>query len=189
MDKTKLTKFIDKYYLGGNVESIKLEISSDVLKTGFSTEDRTLIGKVAVKDFKFEDSEFGIFTTSELIKILGALDSNITIGLNKIDDKPVNMKLEDSTLKTIFVLSDPGIIPTKPGSIKPHTEFESEVYILTKDEGGRHTPFFKGYKPQFYFRTTDVTGDIELPAGVEMVMPGDNVQMIVTLQSPIAMTE
>lgn len=77
----------------------------------------------------------------------------------------------------------------KPGSIKPHTVFESEVYVLTKDEGGRHTPFFKGYKPQFYFRTTDVTGDIELSAWVEMVMPGDNVKMTVTLQSPIAMTE
>jgi len=82
-----------------------------------------------------------------------------------------------------------GQVLAKPGSIKPHTEFESEVYILTKDEWGRHTPFFKGYKPQFYFRTTDVTGDVELPAWVEMVMPGDNVQMTVKLQSPIAMTE
>ena len=82
-----------------------------------------------------------------------------------------------------------GQVLAKPGSIKPHTEFESEVYVLSKDEGGRHTPFFKGYKPQFYFRTTDVTGDIELPAGVEMVMPGDNVKMTVKLQSPIAMTE
>ena len=82
-----------------------------------------------------------------------------------------------------------GQVLAKPGSIKPHTEFEAEVYILTKDEGGRHTPFFKGYKPQFYFRTTDVTGDIELPAGVEMVMPGDNIKMNVKLQQPIAMTE
>lgn len=82
-----------------------------------------------------------------------------------------------------------GQVLAKPGSIKPHTSFESEVYILTKDEGGRHTPFFKGYKPQFYFRTTDVTWDIELPAGVEMVMPGDNVKTTVKLQSPIAMTE
>lgn len=77
----------------------------------------------------------------------------------------------------------------KPGSIKPHTKFESEVYVLSKDEWWRHTPFFKGYKPQFYFRTTDVTGDIELPAWVEMVMPWDNIQMTVSLQSPIAMTE
>ncbi len=82
-----------------------------------------------------------------------------------------------------------GQVLAKPGSIKPHTSFESEVYVLTKDEGGRHTPFFKWYKPQFYFRTTDVTGDIELPAGVEMVMPGDNIKMTVKLQSPIAMTE
>lgn len=82
-----------------------------------------------------------------------------------------------------------GQVLAKPGSIKPHTKFESEVYVLSKDEGGRHTPFFKGYKPQFYFRTTDVTGDVELPAWVEMVMPGDNVQMTVTLQSPIAMTD
>lgn len=82
-----------------------------------------------------------------------------------------------------------GQVLAKPGSIKPHTKFESEVYVLTKDEWGRHTPFFKGYKPQFYFRTTDVTGDIELPAGVEMVMPWDNTKMTVTLQAPIAMTE
>jgi elongation factor Tu len=82
-----------------------------------------------------------------------------------------------------------GQVLAKPGSITPHTKFVCEVYILSKDEGGRHTPFFKGYKPQFYFRTTDVTGDIELPAGVEMVMPGDNIQMTVELQVPIAMTE
>ncbi|MEI7311583.1 elongation factor Tu, partial [Pectobacterium carotovorum] len=71
----------------------------------------------------------------------------------------------------------------------PHTQFESEVYILSKDEGGRHTPFFKGYRPQFYFRTTDVTGTIELPEGVEMVMPGDNIKMVVTLIHPIAMDD
>lgn len=82
-----------------------------------------------------------------------------------------------------------GQVLAKPGSIKPHIKFEAEVYVLTKDEGGRHTPFFKWYKPQFYFRTTDVTGDCELPAGVEMVMPGDNVQMTVTLQQPIAMVQ
>ncbi|MGI0118131.1 elongation factor Tu [Zooshikella sp. RANM57] len=76
-----------------------------------------------------------------------------------------------------------------PGSITPHTKFESEVYVLSKEEGGRHTPFFKGYRPQFYFRTTDVTGACELPEGVEMVMPGDNVQMKVTLIAPIAMEE
>lgn len=82
-----------------------------------------------------------------------------------------------------------GQVLSKPGSIKPHARFESEVYILNKDEGGRHTPFFKGYRPQFYFRTTDVTGTIELPEGVDMVMPGDNVKMIVHLISPIAMDD
>ncbi|MBS1262307.1 MAG: Elongation factor Tu [Calditrichaeota bacterium] len=82
-----------------------------------------------------------------------------------------------------------GMVLAKPGSITPHTKFEAEVYILSKNEGGRHTSFFKGYRPQFYFRTTDVTGEIELPADVEMVMPGDNVQMTATLIAPIAMEE
>ena len=82
-----------------------------------------------------------------------------------------------------------GQVLAKPGSILPHTKFEAEVYVLSKDEGGRHTPFFKGYRPQFYFRTTDVTGACELPEGVEMVMPGDNVQMVVTLIAPIAMED
>ena len=82
-----------------------------------------------------------------------------------------------------------GQVLCKPGSIKPHTEFEAEVYVLSKDEGGRHTPFFKGYRPQFYFRTTDITGACELPEGVEMVMPGDNVKMAVTLINPVAMDE
>ena len=82
-----------------------------------------------------------------------------------------------------------GMVLAKPGSITPHTHFDAEVYVLTKDEGGRHTPFFKGYRPQFYFRTTDVTGNVELPAGVEMVMPGDNIQMKIDLITPIAMDE
>ena len=82
-----------------------------------------------------------------------------------------------------------GQVLAKPGSITPHTTFTSEIYVLSKDEGGRHTPFFKGYRPQFYFRTTDVTGTIELPEGVEMVMPGDNIAMTVTLIAPIAMDE
>ena len=82
-----------------------------------------------------------------------------------------------------------GMVVVKPGSVTPHTKFESEVYVLSKEEGGRHTPFFKGYRPQFYFRTTDVTGDIELPSGVEMVMPGDNTQFTVKLIQPVAMEE
>jgi elongation factor Tu len=82
-----------------------------------------------------------------------------------------------------------GQVLAKPGTITPHTEFDSEVYILTKEEGGRHTPFFKGYKPQFYFRTTDVTGEVELPADKEMVMPGDTVTFKVKLLAPIAMEQ
>lgn len=82
-----------------------------------------------------------------------------------------------------------GQVLAKPGSITPHTDFEAEVYVLSKEEGGRHTPFFKGYRPQFYFRTTDVTGSVELPEGVEMVMPGDNLKFVVQLIAPIAMDE
>jgi elongation factor Tu len=82
-----------------------------------------------------------------------------------------------------------GMVLAKSGSITPHTKYHAEVYVLTKEEGGRHTPFFKGYRPQFYFRTTDVTGSVELPEGMEMVMPGDNVQMTIELITPIAMDE
>jgi len=82
-----------------------------------------------------------------------------------------------------------GQVLAKPGSIKPHTQFEAEIYVLSKEEGGRHTPFFNGYRPQFYFRTTDVTGAVDLPEGVEMVMPGDNVKINVKLIAPIAMEE
>jgi len=82
-----------------------------------------------------------------------------------------------------------GMVLAQPGSVTPHTKFEAEVYVLTKEEGGRHTPFFKGYRPQFYFRTTDVTGNVDLPGGVEMVMPGDNTKMLIDLITPIAMEE
>jgi elongation factor Tu len=82
-----------------------------------------------------------------------------------------------------------GMVLAKPSSIKPHTEFSAQVYVLSKEEGGRHTPFFNGYRPQFYLRTTDVTGSIKLPEGVEMVMPGDNIEMEVSLVSPIAIEE
>ena len=82
-----------------------------------------------------------------------------------------------------------GQVLAKPGSINPHTDFHSQVYVLTKEEGGRHTPFFNGYRPQFYFRTTDVTGSIALPDGVEMVMPGDNIEMNISLITPIAIEE
>jgi elongation factor Tu len=80
-----------------------------------------------------------------------------------------------------------GMVLAKPGSIKPHTKFKAEVYVLSKDEGGRHTPFFTNYRPQFYFRTSDVTGTLTLPTGVEMVMPGDNVSVDIEMQKPVAM--
>ena len=79
------------------------------------------------------------------------------------------------------------MVLAKPGSIKPHTQFKGEIYVLSKEEGGRHTPFFNGYRPQFYFRTTDVTGTAKLPEGTEMVMPGDNVSLEITLHTPVAM--
>ena len=82
-----------------------------------------------------------------------------------------------------------GQVLSAPGSINPHTEFEAEIYVLSKEEGGRHTPFFSNYRPQFYFRTTDVTGEVELPSGTEMVMPGDDAKFTVTLITPIAMSE
>ena len=82
-----------------------------------------------------------------------------------------------------------GQVLAAPGSITPHTKYEAEVYVLTKEEGGRHTPFFKGYRPQFYFRTTDVTGVVTLPEGTEMVMPGDNIRVVIDLITPIAMDE
>jgi len=82
-----------------------------------------------------------------------------------------------------------GQVVAKPGSITPHTEFEAEIYVLTKEEGGRHTPFFKGYRPQFYIKTTDITGEVQLPAGVEMVMPGDNIKITAKLIYPVAMEE
>ncbi|TEQ35345.1 GTP-binding protein [Pseudomonas aeruginosa] len=99
------------------------------------------------------------------------------------DDTPI---IIGSALMALEGKDDNGI---EPGTIKPHTKFECEVYVLSKEEGGRHTPFFKGYRPQFYFRTTDVTGNCELPEGVEMVMPGDNIKMVVTLIAPIAMED
>ena len=82
-----------------------------------------------------------------------------------------------------------GMVIVKPGSITPHTEFKAEVYVLSKEEGGRHTPFFQKYRPQFYFRTTDVTGEVELPAGTEMVMPGDNITMEIELITPVAIEQ
>ena len=139
--------------------------------------------------------ERGIVRTGEEIEIIGIKDTTKTTCtgvemFRKILDEGragenVGVLLRGTKRDEV----ERGQVLAKPGSITPHTTFQSEVYVLGKDEGGRHTPFFKGYRPQFYFRTTDVTGACELPDGVEMVMPGDNVQLTVTLIAPIAMDE
>ena len=135
-------------------------------------------GKVKVGD-ELELVGFGtdkktIVTGVEMFRKLlddGQAGDNVGLLLRGVDKKDIER----------------GMVLAKPGSITPHTKFEAEVYVLTKDEGGRHTPFFKGYRPQFYLRTTDVTGSIELPEGMEMVMPGDNTQMVIELIMPVAM--
>ena len=135
-------------------------------------------GKVKVGD-ELELVGFGtdkktIVTGVEMFRKLlddGQAGDNVGLLLRGVDKKEIER----------------GMVLAKPGSITPHTKFEAEVYVLTKDEGGRHTPFFKGYRPQFYLRTTDVTGSIELPGGTEMVMPGDNTQMVIELITPVAM--
>jgi len=139
--------------------------------------------------------ERGIVNISDEIEIVGVKDTMATVCtgvemFRKLLDEGragenVGVLLRGTKREEV----ERGQVLAKPGSITPHTKFEAEVYILSKDEGGRHTPFFKGYRPQFYFRTTDVTGACELPEGVEMVMPGDNVKMEVCLIAPIAMDE
>jgi len=124
----------------------------------------------------FEASKKTVVTGVEMFRKLldsGEAGDNVGLLLRGVDKKEIER----------------GMVLAKTGSIPPHTKFEAEVYVLTKEEGGRHTPFFKGYRPQFYFRTTDVTGSVELPAGTEMVMPGDNIQMTIELITPIAMEE
>jgi len=139
--------------------------------------------------------ERGVVNVSDEIEIVGIKDTEKTVCtgvemFRKLLDQGmagdnVGVLLRGTKREEV----ERGQVLAKPGSITPHTKFEAEVYILTKDEGGRHTPFFKGYRPQFYFRTTDVTGAVELPEGTEMVMPGDNVKMVVDLIAPIAMED
>ncbi|WP_154223809.1 elongation factor Tu [Marinicella rhabdoformis] len=139
--------------------------------------------------------ETGVVNVGEEIEIVGIRDTTVTTCtgvemFRKLLDSGeagdnVGVLLRGTKRDDV----ERGQVLAKPGTITPHTKFEAEVYVLSKDEGGRHTPFFKGYRPQFYFRTTDVTGACELPEGVEMVMPGDNVKMVVELIAPIAMDE
>jgi elongation factor Tu len=139
--------------------------------------------------------ERGVIKVGEEIEIVGIRDTQTTIVtgvemFRKLLDQGqagdnVGLLLRGTKREDV----ERGQVCCKPKSVKPHTKFECEVYVLSKDEGGRHTPFFNNYRPQFYFRTTDVTGACDLPEGVEMVMPGDNVKMVVSLINPIAMEE
>jgi len=139
--------------------------------------------------------ERGIVRTGDEVEIVGIKDTTKTIvtGVEMfrklLDEGRAGENIGALLRGTKRDEIQRGQVLAKPGSIKPHTQFEAEVYVLTKEEGGRHTPFFKGYRPQFYFRTTDVTGSVELPEGVEMVMPGDNLKFVVELIHPIAMDE
>ena len=138
--------------------------------------DYKLIDQSALEIVGFTDTKKTVVTGVEMFKKLldeGRAGDNVGLLIRGIEKEGVER----------------GQVLCKPGSMKGHTKFKAEVYVLSKDEGGRHTPFFKGYRPQFYFRTTDVTGTIELPANTEMVMPGDNIKMNVELLAPIAMEE
>ena len=139
--------------------------------------------------------ERGIVNINEEVEIVGLRDTAKTVvtGIEMFNKQLDRGQAGDNAGLLIRGIKkedvERGQVLSKPGSITPHTEFESEVYILAKEEGGRHTPFFKGYKPQFYIRTTDVTGEVTLPEGTEMVMPGDTVKLVVKLLAPVAMEE
>ncbi|MEK6611291.1 MAG: elongation factor Tu [Gemmatimonadota bacterium] len=165
VDKPFLMPVEDVFSITGRGTVATGRIDRGKIKTGDEIE---LVG--------FGSTKKAVVTGVEMFRKLlddGQAGDNVGLLLRGVDKKEIER----------------GMVIAKPGSIPPHTKFEAEVYVLNKDEGGRHTPFFKGYRPQFYFRTTDVTGSIELPAGTEMVMPGDNVQMTIELITPIGMEE
>ena len=165
IDKSFLLPIEDVFSISGRGTVVTGRIESGIVKVG---EEVEIVG--------IKDTVKTICTGVEMFRKLldeGRAGDNVGVLLR-------GTKREDV---------ERGQVLAKPGSIKPHPKFEAEVYVLSKDEGGRHTPFFNGYRPQFYFRTTDVTGTCDLPEGIEMVMPGDNVQMVINLHSPIAMDE
>lgn len=165
IDKPFLMPIEDVFSISGRGTVVTGRIERGIIKVG---EEVEIVG--------IKDTQVSTCTGVEMFRKLldqGQAGDNVGILLR-------GLKREDV---------ERGQVLAKKGSIKPHTKFEAEVYVLSKEEGGRHTPFFKGYRPQFYFRTTDVTGSVELPAGVEMVMPGDNIKMVVELIAPIAMEE
>jgi elongation factor Tu len=166
MEKPFLMPVEDVFSITGRGTVVTGRIERGVVNTGDAVE---IIG---MQDTKMNSTVTGVEMFRKLLD-RGEAGDNVGLLLRGIDKDAVER----------------GMVVNKPGSVTPHKEFEAEVYVLSKDEGGRHTPFFKGYRPQFYFRTTDVTGDIELPGGVEMVMPGDNTQFKVKLIVPIAMEQ
>jgi elongation factor Tu len=165
IDKPFLMPVEDVFSITGRGTVATGRIDRGIVKTG---EELQLVG--------FNAEKKTIVTGVEMFRKLldeGRAGDNVGLLLRGIDKEEIER----------------GMVLAKPNSIKPHTNFDAEVYVLNKDEGGRHTPFFNGYRPRFYFRTTDVTGSIQLPGGTEMVMPGDNIQMKIELISPIAMDE
>ena len=166
MDKPFLMPIEDVFSITGRGTVVTGRIERGVVNTGDAVE---IIG---MAETKMTSTVTGVEMFRKLLD-RGEAGDNVGLLLRGIDKEAVER----------------GMVVCKPASVTPHKEFEAEVYVLSKDEGGRHTPFFKGYRPQFYFRTTDVTGDIELPGGVEMVMPGDNTQFKVKLIVPVAMEQ
>ena len=153
----------------------------------------TITGRGTVATGRVERGELKVSDTVEIVGMTEAPRSVVVTGIEmfrKLLDSAVAGDNIGALLRGVERKDiERGQVLAKPGSIKPHTKFKGEVYVLSKEEGGRHTPFFKGYRPQFYFRTTDVTGECKLPEGVEMVMPGDNIKMEIKLICPVAMEE
>ncbi len=153
----------------------------------------TITGRGTVATGRVERGKLGVGQEVELVGLRPASKKTVVTGLEmfrkSLDETVAGDNIGVLLRGVAKEEVERGMVLAKPGSIKPHTDFQAEVYVLTKEEGGRHTPFFTGYRPQFYFRTTDVTGDIALPGGVEMVMPGDNITMGVKLITPVALEE
>ena len=162
-----------------------MEVRELLSEYDFPGDDIPFVAGSALKALEGDDSN-----EAKILELMEAVDNYVDEPIRETE-KPFLMPVED-----VFTITGRGTVATgrvergqvlaKIGSVKPHTKFEAQVYVLSKEEGGRHTPFFSNYRPQFYFRTTDVTGVIELPEGVEMVMPGDNITITVELIAPIA---
>ena len=153
----------------------------------------TITGRGTVVTGRIEQGEVKVGEEVEIVGIHPKTEKTVVTGVEMFNKTLDEGQAGDNVGALLRGIKredvERGQVLAKPGSITPHTEFEAQVYVLSKDEGGRHTPFFKGYRPQFYFRTTDVTGASSSPDGVEMCMPGDNVEMTISLIQPIAMDE